>query len=285
MSIRRLEPTDPPPGRRRGVTAVVVAVLTALCLAVLAGCGGGEATASMLSGGRPAGAGADGGDEGAAGAVPAGFCEALRELAEDQDDDVEADQLLEGTERLRDTAPEELRDEVDVLVRFARRLSELDLEDDDPAAIGEMLELVMDPQVMAATTAIEAYSIENCGIDLDSGGDPGDPDLPALPELPGSPQAPGDVDIDLDDIDAVEDAATSAGATWPAKISGTSIQMDREVALLADEAAGLTVEEALVACTEVRAALVLKNPAVTVEVRSGERAVVASPSGGECVAL
>lgn len=267
--------------RPRGGIVPTLAVLLVASLALLSACGGdGGTSASKVSEERPASESSEAAGsraQAASGDATEDFCAALRALAEDQEEDVDAEELLEAMERMRDAAPDELSDEADALVRFAQRMVDLDLEDDDPEAFGKMLELVMDPEVMAATSTIEQYSIEQCGFDMSSGGDVDRPDVPDA-AVPGG----DDADIHLEDIEPVQSQEQAAGATWPGKISGRSIMMGRDVSLIADEAAGLTAAEALAACTAVRAALVQQNPAISVEVRSGDQVLAAAPSGGEC---
>ena len=72
-------------------------------------------------------------------------------------------------EDLADKAPsDELRDAMLALVPVMTMMSEID--DNDPDAMNKVMEIMMDPEVMAAGELLEKYSSETCGID-DSAGD------------------------------------------------------------------------------------------------------------------
>lgn len=76
----------------------------------------------------------------------------------------------------------------------------------------------------------------------------------------------------------------NASASWPDKISSTSIINDTDVTLMAEDSALLTAEEGLAACVAVREALVVLNPQVVVTIKSGETTVAAAPAGSACAA-
>ena len=69
--------------------------------------------------------------------------------------------MIEG---LADKAPtKELRDAMVALVPVMTAMSEID--DNDPDAMNKVMEIMMDPEVIAAGTVLETYSTETCGID------------------------------------------------------------------------------------------------------------------------
>lgn len=259
-------------------------LLTCLSLVVasllLAGCGGGSGSESArTSGERPtrdrrtttSAVGQGGGGAG-------DFCEQLARADEGGAGDDPA-KFVEALAALRDAAPAELSDDLEVLARVARKLR--DLDETDPQSAGKVLALVMAPEVMEASSALERYAQDECGLDL-GGSDPQGPDDTSL-DGASTTTAPADgssTDLDLEDVDAVKEA--NSGASWPDKLTGTAISMDTYVQVSADEGAGLTPEEALAACNAVREALVVKNPAVTVEVLSGRRTLAEAGAGQPC---
>lgn len=94
----------------------------------------------------------DGGDEGAVNPEFEEYCGIARELDE-QEDFPSAEQL----EAIRDAAPEEIGDEIDLVVEAFLA----GIEAGDPAAAFD------DPEVAAAFEPIEAFDAENCGIGSD----------------------------------------------------------------------------------------------------------------------
>jgi hypothetical protein len=135
---------------------------------------------------------------------------------------------------------------------------------------------------MEASSALERYALDECGLELGDGDDTTEPTAPGDDTLPFDEPDDGVDDdlLDLEDIDAVKDA--NEGASWVDKLTTTIISMDVDVQLAADEGAGLTVDEAQAACEAVRSALVALQPQVTVEIRSGDRALAGSEAGGAC---
>ncbi|CAB4583621.1 unannotated protein [freshwater metagenome] len=78
-------------------------------------------------------------------------------------------EIVTTIEDLAAKAPsDELRDAMLALVPVMTMLSEID--ENDPEAMNKVMEVMMDPEVMAAGELIEKYSSETCGID-DSAGD------------------------------------------------------------------------------------------------------------------
>ena len=78
-------------------------------------------------------------------------------------------EIVTTIEDLAAKAPsDELRDAMLALVPVMTMLSEID--ENDPDAMNKVMEVMMDPEVMAAGELIEKYSSETCGID-DSAGD------------------------------------------------------------------------------------------------------------------
>jgi hypothetical protein len=257
--------------------------LSLVCLlglsGAVAGCSDGPdtVTASKQSNTRPERSSEPEGapDPGDGGAADSDFCAALADLSSqpnlDSLDDPGA--VIEALAALSDKAPADLKDDFDTLSSVVDDLAGLDTS--DPENFAKTMELVLRPEVAAASEAISTYALQSCGVDLNSS--PGDAESTTVPDG-GDGQATGD--IDLEDIDAVKDG--NAGAPWADKISSTSIINDTDVTIAADDTEMLTADEAMAACTAVRDALVKINPQVVLTVKSGETVVVAAPAGSAC---
>jgi hypothetical protein len=279
------------PGSVRRVAAGRAAALVAIAGAalVLAGCGSGsdgngDAVASMRSETRPEStttepATTEPEDDVEEPDVSSSdeFCQALQDFdvadPTAEDPSLAADQLR----KLGAAAPADLQDDFETLAAAFEKLSGLD--QNSPEAMGAAFEVFFDPAVLMAGENIEAYASEECGFELDP--NPTDGELPETePGFDSDEGAAGD--ISLDDLDLVEESATAAGATWPEKITSTSIINDTDVTLTADDAALLTRAEGLAACEAVRAALVPKNPQVVVTIQSGTTTVASAPANQPC---
>jgi hypothetical protein len=184
------------------------------------------------------------------------YCEVADELRSSSIDlEEDPDAAIDGLERLRDEAPQELGDEFDLVIDVVGQLAELDQA--DPANLGRLFELALDPSMLAALAQ------------GDLGGD----------EAGGDTSATGDGDaIRLADVDAVKEA--NADASWVAKLSSTTIGGGTDVQVAANFET-LTEDEALAACRALREALVAKNPEVRITVLDDETPIV-SDEGGTC---
>jgi hypothetical protein len=266
-------PRPVPAALRRLLAAPVVLVAAALVGGCSGGSGDGSGLVSMHSNTRPAASSGTGG--GSASGADAGtdptsaFCRQLRKLQREGSlagkDPAAA---VEALSRLGDAAPPELRGDVDALAGAVKELAGID--ESDPASIDTVLAVVTRPEVLAASGRITDAARTECGVDLAAG--------PAGGAGGSSPGAAGD--LDLEDVDAVRDAATDA--SWPDKLTSTSIINDTAVELSADPGSGLNAEEAVQACTAVRAALVKKNPDVTITIRSGDTVLARAVKDAPC---
>lgn len=113
------------------------------------------------------------------------FCakvEALDAMDPGTDDMAE---VVATVEELADAAPsEELRDAMRALVPVMTALENLD--ENDPDAMNKIMEIMMDPEVIAAGELIENFSSETCGIDPDDGGSESTSDTIAEPGSNGA---------------------------------------------------------------------------------------------------
>lgn len=115
--------------------------------------------------------GGDGGDaNGGSSTSVEEFCDriAALETAAAPDDVGSAVAALED---LVQAAPnDEVREALETLVPVLTRMSEIDETDQD--AINELMDLMMDPKVMEASTVLENFGSEQCGISGDTSGEP-----------------------------------------------------------------------------------------------------------------
>jgi hypothetical protein len=259
--------------------ALAVVVLPAACSG-----SGSNVTASAESADR--GSSEDsGGGSGAGGDED--YCAALERLAADGTDvdlteDPEA--ALAEVRSLAESAPPELEADFDVFVATIERLASIPA-DDSGEALGELFEVMLDPEFMEAQERIDEYSSDECGVDLDDLGTGSDLDDLGGGDLDdegfGSDDMEDPNEISLEDIDAIEEANDGTG--WEEKLSSTVISMGADVQLGSGPDA-FTEDEALEMCTVMLETLSAKNPDVTVSVSNGETTIVDS-SGGSCAAV
>ena len=259
--------------RHRPRSSLTVLLLVAGACALAAGCSGddGAAGGSRRSNDRPPTT------TDAPGDARSPFCREAARLSKKANPSIDQDPAGAVTElsQLGELAPPEFSADFKTLTAVVKRISGLD--ESDPKAMEQILTAVLDPDVSAASDRITAYAKSECGVDLMA--DAAAPDSTATTaDGPGTSGTAGN--LDLKDVDAVKEA--NASATWPDKLSSTSIVNDTDVELAAEDAALLTQDEALAACTAVRAALVQKNPEVTLTVKSGSTVLVRAPAGSGC---
>jgi hypothetical protein len=116
----------------------------------------------------PACGGSSDGDSGGQ-ADGAGFCEqviALEAAAEDSEGDNIDEESLAALRSVRDAAPDEVRDDLVVLIDVFEKLAEID--ENDPASVEESFELFFDPAVIEAGENVEAFGVSECGLEPQS---------------------------------------------------------------------------------------------------------------------
>lgn len=190
------------------------------------------------------------------------YCRAAARFSGDAGLDLsgDPDAALAGIEQMAAAAPDEIADDLAVVVEGVRGLDGLDAN--DPDALAALFELLADPQVETAIERVEQYTSSECGIDL------------------GSDESAAGAEIELEDVDAVKD--TNSGSTWADKLSTTVINFGSEVTVSSGEGE-LSADEALEACDALVSSLSSIDPDVTVEVAAGDT-VLARSSDGSCVA-
>jgi len=107
-----------------------------------------------------------GGDDSGSGSALSNeaFCAKLSSLDDLDPLSDDMSKLTEIVEELADVAPSaELRDAVLTLTPMMTVLAELD--ENDPAAMSEMMEILTDPDVVAAGESIEEFGVETCGLE------------------------------------------------------------------------------------------------------------------------
>lgn len=262
---------------------------------VLSACGGGSssvATAAMTSEERPA---AGSSDVPAPDANSEDYCVAAKEAA-DMGLDVTADpeETLRALERIAALAPQELQDDFDTLLGVIDKLEALD--EGDMESITGAFEILLDPELVAASEAIDAYTRATCGFSVSGGGisdpggsgdfdfdfdDPGGFDDTTDGEGSLGPDAgeSAEGEVGLEDVTAVKDA--NAAESWVDKLTGTFILGGQSVQVSADSDR-LSVDEALAACNALLDGLSEINPDVEVTVLNAETELATSAPDGTC---
>lgn len=73
-------------------------------------------------------------------------------------------------ERIRDLAPGEIRDDIDVIMDTFRELEEVEAAGDEEAVLAAVFALALSPKFTQAAEAIETFDAEECGVETDTGG-------------------------------------------------------------------------------------------------------------------
>lgn len=73
-------------------------------------------------------------------------------------------------ERIRDLAPGEIRDDIDVIMDTFREFEEVEAEGDEEAVLAAVMALALSPKFTQAAEAIETFNAEECGVETDTGG-------------------------------------------------------------------------------------------------------------------
>ena len=272
-TVHRTPRPVPPAHHRILATSVVVAAMALLAVGCSDGSGDGSALASLRSNARPTASSGTGPDVGPGTDPNSDFCKQLKQLDDDgnlANQDPAA--AVEALSKIGDVAPPELQGDFETLAGAVQELSGID--ESAPDSVERALTVVTRPEVLAASGRITDAALTECGVVLD----PTDETTTTEPGSGGSASG----DLDLEDVDAVREDATDA--TWPDKLTSTSIINDTVVELSADAAAGLTADEAVQACTAVRAALVKKNPKVTITIRGGDSVLARAVEDAPCAA-
>lgn len=132
-------------------------------VALLAGCSDGGDTVSVSE---------DGDERDATGSAGSGgsdsaYCRTAAEVtAQDGGLDLSEDatSAMARVDQLAAVAPPDLQDDFQVFVSGISGIAELD--EDDPAALSGIVELMMDPEFEAAAGSIEQYTKDECDIAL-----------------------------------------------------------------------------------------------------------------------
>lgn len=140
---------------------------------------------------------AEAGSESAGGDVDA-FCDELRRMDSEETVDMEDDfdAAMAEMERVRELAPGEIRGDIDVVIDKFREFEELEANSsgDEAEEFGAAFALAFDPQFIAAAENLEAFGVEECGLEPSSDGD----DDFTFDEADGEPSGDGIADDDAD---------------------------------------------------------------------------------------
>lgn len=151
-----------------------------VCSLVFAACGSESADVESES--------ADVGSESAEGDVESGegdfesgegdvdaFCDELRRIDSDEtvDEEDEFDVVMAELERVRELAPSEIRSDIDVVIEKFGEFEQLEANSsgDESEEFGAALALIFDPEFIAASENLEAFGVEECGLEPSSDDD------------------------------------------------------------------------------------------------------------------
>lgn len=219
------------------------------------------------------------GDDGGGGGSAAAFCALLEEEAlptggEEPD--------LDTLRELAETAPSEIRDDLDTLLDAFAELE--DLDEDDPESFGAAFEIFLDPSVAAAGANLEEFAVDECGLDpddLDGGSDFGDDfdDLDFGDDFDDfDPDEVDPTELSIDGIKA-HFAANHEGEAFVDAVFGYGIFGDSQIELNGDFDGD---DDALAACEAVADYAIPINPDVVIEVTDGDEELLASNESGSC---
>ncbi len=149
---------------RRAVVAVAVALLTA------SACSGGGASGDVPEPEVEVDSAVDAGDTAGSEPSDADFCAAISAIqtAEFELEETfgpEARTLFADVQR---AAPDEISEDVATVVATLEAIAEIGIsaDEDDPEAVDEAFEILLDPEFTEANENLEAYTSQACGIDL-----------------------------------------------------------------------------------------------------------------------
>jgi hypothetical protein len=92
------------------------------------------------------------------------FCDQV--IAVDEMEDPSSEEALDALNQLVDDAPSEIKDDLEVLLPILEDLEGLD--EDDPEAFGEVLALMENEEFIEASENLEAFGVEECGLEPSS---------------------------------------------------------------------------------------------------------------------
>ncbi len=111
-----------------------------------------------------------GGDDGGSGETEdaTAYCAAVVEgqasLAGDVQDPVAAQAAVEAFDRLVDTAPASIEDDVRTIADLVDQIAAADPADED--GVADLFAAALDPEFLAASTNVQEFTRVQCGIDL-----------------------------------------------------------------------------------------------------------------------
>lgn len=185
------------------------------------------------------------------------FCDVLRDAAGAPD--LESDEGLAAFRELAENAPDEISDDMGVVIGAIERLEELD--ENDPEAFEEFFAIALDPSFVAATENLESFAVDECGLPPDAFDD--DEGVESLDDGESSGES---ADAALGggvEIDGLQEylEANAPGEAWVENIVGWSV-IGSQVFV-----SGTDLEpDALEACAAILAYSVSVEPSVTVTV-------------------
>ncbi len=231
------------------------------------------------------------------------FCDELKSMAESPadatSDPEELRAMSDRIDELAASAPEAIASEFELFAGVFDELASLEEASssegdlDDLEGFGAVMELMFDPEFLAASAKLSEYAVDECGFDPEQadatfGGDGADITLdesgngePDTGDAEGAGDSLGGSDdgISLDDLDEVK--SDPANADWAELIVSSTVWGDAQVGMHGvgpdDEyidSPPLTEEQAISACEAVIAAFGSDHPELEVVTGNGETDLV-----------
>jgi hypothetical protein len=120
--------------------------------------------AVSLTGGACGGDDGDGGDTEDATAYCAAVVEGQASLGGDVQDPVAAQAAVDAFDRLVDTAPPSIEDDVHTIADLVDQIAAADPADED--GVADLFAAALDPEFLAASTNVQEFTRVQCGVDL-----------------------------------------------------------------------------------------------------------------------
>lgn len=269
-------------------------------------------------------AGCSSGEEGGTGHPADGgtdeFCSRFESATEDEalassDDPEAAAAAADEVRELASEAPEEITGALGAIADMLDEVAEMERSSDAGEGgledFGRIMELMFDPDLIAATKTLEKYAVSQCGFDPDEASerfgmgiddgedadgrwdfemsepDPADPEESQDPEAADPDEIRTSGDISLEDLDEVK--AAHSDESWSAKIVSSGISGNQYIQLFGKgpddeyiEREPLSIDESLAACEAMRDAFGGEQPDLEVSVGNGDEVLVTGTVSEAC---
>ncbi len=108
------------------------------------------------------------------------FCQKFMELDRPENEPTNQKELTEAFDDLIDSAPDEIRDDLETVRDAFSELEDIDEDDPSAEAAEEFLDVLAQPEVVEAGENLEAYTVDVCGIESEPTVTAADVEIPEL---------------------------------------------------------------------------------------------------------